>query len=295
MNNDDEIFLNNGENHDNEINTIQLKLNPFWANSPVTWFIQTESLFNLSRVTRDISKYNHVVTSLPQDVAESVADLLENPPENQLYESLKKALIERHSLSIERRIQKLISGEEMGDKRPSEFYRTLKQLAGSSGTVGDELIKKIWVSRLPNLINISLIPHKDDNIAKSCEVADQIWEALQTCHNISAIDNSIPTTSHLVQSNCASNTQNDKSRVECLERQILELKLIISEIKTDRNRGRSRARTLNNNYRNRSQSGKRFNDNGKFCWYHFRYRDRATKCIPPCQFKVTSTNLNQSN
>ena len=34
----------------------------------------------------------------------------------------------------------------MGDKKPSDYYRTLRRLAGSSTTVGDELLKKLWMA-----------------------------------------------------------------------------------------------------------------------------------------------------
>lgn len=128
-----------------EVSHINIKLPSFWPNSPSTWFIQAEAQFSLGRIKKDSNRYNYVVAALPQDVAESIVDILEAPPLTEKYEYLKKVLIERHSLSMERRIKKIITDEEMGDKKPSEFYRKLKQLAGSSGTVGVELIKKTLV------------------------------------------------------------------------------------------------------------------------------------------------------
>lgn len=42
--------------------------------------------------------------ALPQDVTESSSDFLEKPPNIDLYQKLKELIINRHSLSIEKRI-----------------------------------------------------------------------------------------------------------------------------------------------------------------------------------------------
>lgn len=144
-----------------DINALLVKLPVFWSSNPLTWFIQAEAQFSLGKITSDVSKYNYVVATLPQDIAESVSDILKSPPNADLYTNLKKVLIERYSLSLESRIQKLVSGEEIGDEKPSEFFRTLQRLAGHCGTVGNDLLKKLWMSRLPQIISVALIPQND--------------------------------------------------------------------------------------------------------------------------------------
>ena len=146
--------VNQNDKIPSEVNALIVKLPVFWSNNPRTWFIQAEAQFQLGKITADISKYNYVVASLPQEIAESISDLLEKPPRTGLYNNLKQMLIDRHSLSIEGRIKKLVSEEEMGDKRPSDYFRKLQRLAGSCGTVGEELIKKLWITRLPQSISI---------------------------------------------------------------------------------------------------------------------------------------------
>ncbi|XP_055388154.1 uncharacterized protein LOC129616524 [Condylostylus longicornis] len=108
-------------------------------------------------------KENPDFKTLPQDVAESIMDVLEDPPGNNLYNNLKEVLTSRHSISLERRIKKLISDEEKGDRRPSEFFHHLKQLAGSVAMPGEEFIKELWLSRLPHVINIDLISQNVQN------------------------------------------------------------------------------------------------------------------------------------
>lgn len=119
---------------------------------------------------------------------DSILDVLQNPPDIEKYANLKKILIDRHTISEERRIEQLISDEQMGDRRPSEFYRFLKQLAGTSGTVSDALLTKIWLRRLPSVVSVALIPLADREIIELSTIADRIWEASRQC--VSAVNES---------------------------------------------------------------------------------------------------------
>lgn len=273
-------------NDPTDINALIVKLPTFWASNPSTWFIQAEAQFSLGKITADVSKYNYVVATLPQEIAESVSDILENPPNDGLYKNLKDTLIERHTLSLEARIKKLTSGEEIGDKKPSEYFRTLKRLAGSSGTVGDDLLKKLWLGKLPYTISVALIPQKDGDLAGLLKLADQVWEAIATA-NISA-----------VQSQNHSSQSGSSSSHEELKNEISELKLMIEKLSFDRSRNRSRSQSRNdsrNNSRNRSRSRKRYNPDGKFCFNHFRYGNRARNCEQPCSFVNRSRDQSRSN
>lgn len=272
-----------------DINALIVKLPTFWSSNPRTWFLQAEAQFTLGKITADVSKYNYVVATLPQEIAESVSDILENPPNTGLYDNLKSNLIDRHTLSLESRIKKLVSDEEMGDKKPSDYYRTLRRLAGSNNAVGDELLKKLWMSRLPQAVGVALIPQKDDEIDKLMKLADQVWEAIKTA-NISAVSSN-------------SSTSNDGLRGE-----INELKAMIEKLTFDRSRNRSRNRSRsysrsnnnndnNNRSRQRSRSrSSRFDPNGKFCYYHFKFGNKASKpCNKPCSFKSAQSSSNNSN
>lgn len=296
LDNDKKVDTNNSHS---EVNSVNIKLAPFWPNSPSTWFIQTEAQFGIARLTSEITKYNYVVAALPQDVAESMTDILENPPTTNQYSNIKNILIERHSLSIEKRIRKLVSDESMGDKKPSEFFRTLKKLAGTSGTVGEEFLKKLWFNRLPNLLNIALIPHKDESTEKTLKVADQVWEAMQAS-NVSMITmNSNNQNDFSIASSSFTKSSRDVDpKYDKLENEIKELKQMISSLSMNSNRSRSPHRRESNS-RFQSNSRSRFNSKGRLCWYHFKFGSNATKCIAPCQHKSSisnsSSNSNQSS
>lgn len=204
-----------------EIQQINIKLPPFWSNSPTSWFMQAEAQFALSKIKCDTLKYYNVITSLSQELSESISDLLVNPPKENLYETLKKTLIQRNSLSIKLRLKKLLSNEQMGDKKPSEFYRYLKSIAGVSSPVSNDLIRNLWQTRLPKLINIALIPQKELAIEDVLVCADQVWEALQES-SISAVNMPKPViSSEPIPS--SSHSENNSSYAN-LEKQIHELK-----------------------------------------------------------------------
>lgn len=269
---------------------VNIRLPTFWPNSIATWFIQAEAQFNIGRITSDVKKYNYVVSALPQDIAESLMDIFQNPPQIDLYKNLKDTLIQRNSLSLEKRIRQLISDEEIGDRKPSEFYRYMKQLAGTTGTVGDEFIQKLWISRLPNVINISLIPLSGKGIDVLLSNADKVHEALQNEKSVSSIARAIP-----------KNDQN--TEISELKAEINALKNMISNIRFNNSNSRSRSRThsenshrSNSNARSKSRNRKS-SARGSLCWYHFKFGDHAQKCISPCQRKASSSStvVNQNS
>lgn len=250
------------------IEPIKLKLPVFWLKSPAAWFIQAEAQLSLARISSDISRYNHVLTSLPEDIIESIIDFIQSPPANNLYEGIKALLIERHSMSEERRIEQLLSNEQMGDRRPSEFYRAIKQLAGTSGTIGAKLITNLWARRLPQAINIAIIAQGDKPDSELTALADRIWEASHR-----------PTISE---------TDSQPSIVS-LQAEISELKTMLSRLSL--NRGRSRQRQYsrpNSTVRTSNRSNSR--KNSDVCWYHTRYANKAKKCNKPCSFSVQTKN-----
>lgn len=285
----------NVQSTDQEIHPIQIRLPQFWPNSVNTWFIQVEAQFSISRITNDLSKYNYLISALPLDVAESITDILENPPDADLYSNLKKILISRHSLSIERRIKRIISDEEMGDSKPSDFYRKLKSLAGTSGTIGDDLIKKLWFARLPHLVNVALIPLTDKSIDSILEAADKIWEAVQSSsEKISVVDKT---------SQQCSSSNSANSRLSKIEKELSEIKDMFNKFNfrsrsQSRNRDRSSSRDRSNS-RSRKYNAN-YTGNNRLCYYHFKFGNRAKKCAPNCikngnQSQVSNSSNASSN
>ncbi|GFY64704.1 uncharacterized protein TNIN_160401 [Trichonephila inaurata madagascariensis] len=101
----------------------------------------------LKRYFERTTKYNIVVAALDENVLDFVVDILSNPPHVDKYETLKNALLNRLTDTEESRLKKLLTDMELGDRRRSDLLRQMKSLAGSS--ISDELIKSLWLQRLP--------------------------------------------------------------------------------------------------------------------------------------------------
>ena len=102
-----------------QIHRVALKIPPFWADEPELWFAQLEGQFLLGGITQDSTKYAYVLSHIETKHAKEIKDLITRPPAENKYETLKKALIQRLSISQEQQIRQLLEHEEIGDRRPS--------------------------------------------------------------------------------------------------------------------------------------------------------------------------------
>lgn len=243
----------------------------FWTSSPEAWFVQTEAQFEIGRVTQDFKRYSYLLAALPLEVLEKVLDVVKEPPENNKYENLKKILLERFSLSEEKRISNLLYKEEIGDRSPSEFFRHLQILAGSSDSAR-VLAKKIWLDRLPSPIDVAVIPLSGLEQSVILSTADKIWE--RTKSRISAVSNN-PFTSTLSSSN-----DNQDLRQEVNELKAMIEKLSVRFERQGRERSRSRS-SSRRRFRSRPRSD---SPSSPVCWYHRKFGKNSTKCAPPCTF-----------
>lgn len=183
-------------------------------------------------------------------------------------------------MSEGKRIEALLSGEEMGDKKPSEFYRKLKTLAGQSTIVTESLILELWKRRLPTLVQVSIKASSKSKIEELLEVADDIYEVYQqqNTSTFSIANNSNKTISELTCLN-----QN-------LQTEIGEIKSMLSNLKFNNSRSRnpSRSHSSTKPFRNRSRS--RNNNSAKVCWYHAHWGNKAQRCSKPCSFNNNNPN-----
>lgn len=160
-----------------EIAAASVKLPQFWTSCPEAWFIHSEMQFATRNIVTDRTKFEYVITALPQDVIMTVLDVIQNPSAGDQYGNLKRTLIERHTISENRRLDKILSDSEIGDRRPSEFYRSLLLLAGSNFSL--DVLKKLWLRKLPKSVNVALTGSNLSDVDQLMRLADNIWEVLQ--------------------------------------------------------------------------------------------------------------------
>ena len=105
----------------NPLSVLSLKLPPFWPSDPQLWFAQVESQFTTRGISEEHTKFSYVVSSLAHDYAHEVRDILLSPPRDQPYATLKTQLVARLCSSEQKRIRQLLTEEQLGDRKPSQF------------------------------------------------------------------------------------------------------------------------------------------------------------------------------
>ncbi|XP_064467157.1 uncharacterized protein LOC135378165 [Ornithodoros turicata] len=109
------------------VTAVSVKLPPFWDRNPATWFIQAEAQFHLSGITAQTTEFYYVIAALSPSAADEVYDVIASPPADCPYDKLKSALLKRTTCSDRARLQQLLSAEELGDRRPTQLLRCMKQ------------------------------------------------------------------------------------------------------------------------------------------------------------------------
>lgn len=244
---------------------VSAKLPPFWRTRPATWFAQVESQFNLAGITVDQTKYDHILGQLDERTLGEIEDLLDKLPAKDKYLTIKTELIRRLSMSEGQRVRQLVSEEELGDRRPSQFLRHLKTLAGPSMS-DEKILRQLWMRRLPRHLQAILAAQEDLPLDKVAELADRILE----------VSPGSPAQVH------STSDSGITARLDELARQVAAL--------TSDSRHRSRTRSSLSRSRNRNGSRSRAPTPGRdsrssWCWYHNRFQEKATKCHPPCTWK----------
>lgn len=246
-----------------EVCRVAVKLPPFWPDRVTAWFAQAEAQFHLAGINTDVTMYSHILTQIDQRIAGEVEDILTNPPAEGKYEKLKAALINRLSASEDQRMRRLISDEELGERRPSQFLRHLRSLAGTTVSC-DKILRQLWLRRLPQHVQAILAAQVNLDLDMLAEIADKIVETQPGPANVYAAAS--PPLANLLE------------RVEELSEQVAAL---------SSNRSGQQNRSLpQNNQASRSPTTRR-------CWYHRKFGAKALKCIAPCNWKAGNSAVNQ--
>lgn len=253
------------------VRKIKIHVPPFSPEDPELWFALIEGQFDSGDITDDLIKFTHVTNNLDIQYAKAVRDIIVNPPAKNKYDKIKFELIKRLSASHEKKIKQLLTHEELGDRKPSQFLRHLQDLAGPS--VPEDFIRTIWSNRLPHNIQTVLASQPTHSLEQLADLADRIQELTSPC------DVAASSSRGLHHSHASDEIAELKKMVQHLTLK-LEEHTRASCGSTSRSRPRERRRSPSRQ-RNRSNSSYK---NYPVCWYHAKFGERARHCVKPCDY-----------
>ncbi|CAK1592460.1 unnamed protein product [Parnassius mnemosyne] len=222
-----------------QVCTVAPKVPLFWHQKPALWFAHIETQFRVAGITGDQTMYDHVIGQLDFRITAEIEDIVTNPPRTNKYEHLKTEIIRRLSQSEEVRVRQLLNDEELGDRKPSQFLRHLRSLAGSTLTE-ESILRQLFMRRLPQHLQAILAASADplDDIAiradKILEVAPSLASSSSPFVHATSASSSGPTFDL-----CA------------LAAQVQQLSATVAALTRTRENHRSRSRSKS---RNRTQS-----------------------------------------
>ncbi|XP_064468262.1 uncharacterized protein LOC135378982 [Ornithodoros turicata] len=250
---------------------VSLKLPSFWPAEPVVWFGQAEAQFALRGITNQLTKFYHVVAALSPTEATEVRDLVASPPAHTPYDTLKAELIRRTSMSEQRRYQRLLTQEELGDRTPSQLLRRMRQLLGDRpDALDDSLLRQLFLQRLP--ANVCMVLAAADNMSLNdlANLADRVLEMAPP--QIAAV--APPRHSQLRPPHTDTTSSAQPVDLSVLADQIAALQLEVAALR----------RSSRSPQRSQSSHRRRSPSPAGMCWYHYRFRARVRKCVPLCTF-----------
>lgn len=248
---------------DTGISRVAVKAPPFWDSDAELWFNMLESQFYISAIKDELTKFHIVIASLDAKILSCCRDLVHSVPRENAYSILKSRILEYFAKSEHSKLNLLLHDLTLGDKKPSQLLNEMQALAGSS--FSDEILRTLWLQRLPNNMQQILSACKD-SLKDLAIIADKINEVSSCTTVVSGVNDVIST-----------------SNIETLRAEISSLRLEVQRL--TRNQSRSTRNTRSKSCsRNRSLSRDKLK-HGRLCWYHRIFASRAQKCIAPCQWK----------
>lgn len=139
-----------------------------------------ESWLNINGIFEDTRRFEMLKMQLDPSVYAHVSHLLRNPPPFQRFNTLKNSVIKVLTDSEVKKAHDLISGLQLGDKKPSILLAEMRQL--HNGPINDNLFRELWLSRLPQNVksilmgNMSFTNGQYPPLEQLADTADRIMD-----------------------------------------------------------------------------------------------------------------------
>ncbi|GFU76131.1 uncharacterized protein TNCV_4120521 [Trichonephila clavipes] len=185
--------------------TAAVVIPPFIQRDPALWFYMIESTFELASpkpITESKTKYNYAVSHLPPDIATVVRD----------------------------EIRRLLAGESLGDRKPSELLRIMKRRA-ENHNIDDSLLFELFNQAMPVPVQTILASISPITSDKASEVADRILAI--SPHAINAVSASGASPSSMTDRRSSTDMLLDE--VKALRKEVADLRRSRSQFRHNNN------------------------------------------------------------
>ena len=152
-----------------------VKLPPFWSADSEVWFAQVEAQFTTRGITAQKTKFDYVISFLSPEFAMDLHVLLK-PPDDHLYDTLKTQLMKCTTASEQRKLQQLISKEELGNRKTTQLLKCMEHLLGNQ--LGGASIDP-FLCELVLLANVRMLLASTDSsmaLGRLADMADKVME-----------------------------------------------------------------------------------------------------------------------
>ena len=158
-----------------DVHAVSLKLPKFWPSRAKGWFEQAESQFVLRGITKDETKYHHVMSSLDMDTVDRLTGFLDNPPTENKYDALKAKMVTKFApLEYERGVQ-LLDITAQGLETPGKLMDRMLRLWSDMNP--EAMFRTAFLCQMPSDVRMTLIQSNITDPEKLAALADSLCKA----------------------------------------------------------------------------------------------------------------------
>ncbi|XP_065203906.1 uncharacterized protein LOC135833998 [Planococcus citri] len=252
----------------------RIELPPFNGTNIRLWWHQVELRLGLGTFKNEQTKFEAVAGSLPHDIASNVQEMIFEPPELNPFSALRDRVFEVYEPSDTEKMNRLLEGCQLGDKKPSILLAEMRVLA--KGRVTNKTLSDLFKRRLPEPVQLVL--------AAGCVTDPDKMAAVQYVRP--------PTVAAVATSGATSASSSEAPDHSSLLGQISALTEAVNTLVNENRQHRLRSRRRNDSENGRSRSRQRSGTprNANYCWYHNRWAEKAKTCVGSCQWPKTLEN-----
>lgn len=152
--------------------TAKFETPQFIPDNVALWWKQIEARLDLAGITDEETKFKHIAAGLPPEVVSKVSDLIFNPPVEAPYGKIRDRKLKEFEPKDSAKLQSLLEGCQLGDKKPSTLLREMRQLA--QGRVTDETLRELYLRRLPSSLSSIFRTTNVTDLDKVAAAADEV-------------------------------------------------------------------------------------------------------------------------